>query len=158
MRISKLLPIILAVVLAGCAADPDKKLTRDISQITPAEPPTFLNTDVAGLFGKTSFSARVEVQKGIPGSRPPIVGQLFGRDGSLFFITDDQRARSAISTGLSALWDAPSQTAYLLDEPLQGYAPIRGAITNGPVEIVEAGEEQLGSERCRKLVINRRVA
>jgi hypothetical protein len=147
---------IIAIAFAGCTS-PEKEFTQDVSRITPADPPAFLNPDVAGLFGKANFSARVEVQKGLHGTRAPMLGQLFGRDGSLFFIAD-QPDKANVASGLSALWDGPTQTAYLLNEPLQGYAPIRNAATNGSVEIVAAGEENLGAEPCRKFVLNRRVA
>ena len=149
---------LLTFVFGGCAGNPDKQFSKDITTITPIEPPTFLNPDVAGLFGKANFSARVEVQKGTAGTRLPQVGQLFGRDGSLFFMADEPRGKRGISTGLSALWDGGTQTAYLLNDPLQGYAPIRNSSTNGPLEIVAAGEEDIGNEHCRKTIMNRRVA
>jgi len=141
----------VTVMFAGCAMDPDKETGRDLARMTPVEPPTFLNADVAELFGKANFSARVEVQKGFPGSRPPILGDLSGRDGSLFFIADEQRGRRGISGGLSALWDGSTQTVYLLNEPLQGYAPMRSSITNGPLE------EDVGAEHCRKTILSRRM-
>src|SRR5262249_3870219 len=90
-------------------------------------------------------------------THPPIVGDLFGHDGSLFFISDGQRGKRGVAGGLSVLWDGATQTAYLLNEPLQAYAPIRNLNTNGPVEIVAAGEEDLGTEHCRKSVLTRHV-
>jgi hypothetical protein len=149
---------LFALVFAGCAGNPDRQFSKDLTSITPIEPPTFLNPDVAGLFGQANFSARVEVQKGVAGTHVPLAGQLFGRDGSLFFTADEPRAKHGISTGVSALWDGATQTAYLLNDPLQGYAPIRNASTNGPLEIVPAGEEDIGNEHCRKIIMNRRVA
>jgi hypothetical protein len=148
---------VIAITLAGCSS-PEKDFTQEVSRVTPADPPAFLNPDVAGLFGQANFSARVEVQKGMQGTRAPMLGQLFGRDGSLFFIADQQQGKAAVASGLSALWDGKTQTAYLLNEPLQGYAPIRNPATNGPAEIVAAGEENLGTEPCRKFTLNRRVA
>jgi hypothetical protein len=148
---------VLAVGLAGCAGDGDKDYRAPLTHLTPVEPPSFINADVAGLFGTANFSARVEMQRGFPGARPAMIGELSGRDGSLFFIADEQRSNRGFSGGLSALWDAPTQTAYFLNEPLQGYAPMRPATTNGPVEITPTGEEDIGTEHCRKSVINRRV-
>jgi hypothetical protein len=84
-----------------------------------------------------------------------MVGELSGRDGSLFFIADEQRSKRGFSGGLSALWDGPTQTAYLLNEPLQAYAPIRNSGTNGPTQIVLAGEEDIGTEHCRKTILTR---
>ena len=114
MKVFQMLGALIALTLFGCSSA-EKELTQEVGRITPAEPPTFLNADVAGLFGKADFSARVEVQKGVPGTRPPMVGELSGRNGSLFFIEDAERGKRRTVGGLSALWDAPSQTAYLLD-------------------------------------------
>jgi hypothetical protein len=147
----------VALVLSGCASDPDRELGKEMARLTPIEPPTFLNGDVAQLFGNATFSARAEIQNGVPGTRPPSVGELSGRDGSLFFIADEQRAKRGISGGLSVLWDAPSRTAYLLNEPLQAFAPLRNSATNGPMEVVQSGEEDVAGERTRKAIVNRRA-
>lgn len=144
------------VFWGGCASDPDKAFAREMMRIQPVEPPTFLTAELASLFGAANFTARVEVHKGMPSARPPMVGELSGRNGSLFFIADEQRGKRGMSGGLSALWDGPSQTAYLLNEPLQGYAPIRNSGTNAPLEVAQAGEEQMSGEACRKSVLSRR--
>jgi hypothetical protein len=156
MKVLQILGALVVLTLLGCSSA-EKELTQEVGRITPVEPPMFLNADVAGLFGKADFSARVEVQKGVPGTRPPMLGELSGRNGSLFFIEDAERGKRRTVGGLSALWDAPTQTAYLLDEPLQGYAPIRGVSTNGPSEVTVAGEENVGAEPCRKTILQRVV-
>src|SRR4051812_34324086 len=107
-----------AVVLAGCASDSELESSRESGRLAPAQPPTFLNAEFASLFGKANFSARAEVQNGMR----TMMGELSGRDGSLFFISDEQRGARGFGGGLSALWDATTQTGYLLNEPLQGYA------------------------------------
>jgi hypothetical protein len=150
---------VAAVALAlvgGCASDVEREFGQEMVRLEPIEPPTFLNAEVASLFGSASFSARVEVQKGLAGSRPPVLGELSGRDGSLFFMADQQRGRGGLTGGLSALWDGATQTAYLLNEPLQGYAPIRNSGSNGPVEVALLGEEHFNGERCRTSVVSRR--
>lgn len=144
----------LAVILAAACVNTEKEFGDELQRVTPPQPPMFLNSDVANLFGSANFIARVEVHRGIPGTRPPTVGELSGRNGSLFFISDEQRATRGIAGGMSVLWDSPTKTAFLLNEPLQGYAPIRNASTNGPGEVVEAGEEEVNGERARKTIIN----
>jgi hypothetical protein len=156
MKVFQIFGAIAVAALLGCTSA-EKELTQEVTRISPVEPPTFLNADVAGLFGKADFSARVEVQKGVPGTRPPMIGELSGRNGSLFFVEDTGRGKRTGVGGLSALWDAPTQTAYLLDEPLQGYAPIRGVSTNGPLEVTVAGQENVGAEPCRKTILQRVV-
>lgn len=140
---------------SGCASG-DKELDA-VTRITPAEPPSFLNADVAGLFGKANFTARVSIQKGVPGTRPPLVGELSGRNGNLFFIADEERRKGETVGGLSVLWHAPTTTAYLLDEALQGYAPIRSVSTNGPLEVTVIGEENVGGAPARLSVLQRVV-
>jgi hypothetical protein len=150
-RFSKFLVVVVLAFFAACASDVEREFGQEVLRLQAVEPPTFLNADVAALFGKANFSARVGVETGMVGTRPPTHGELSGRDGSLFFIADDQRGKSG---GLSALWDGATQTAYLLNEPLQGYAPMRHAgSTNVPVETEVVGEELLNGERCRKSVV-----
>jgi hypothetical protein len=153
MRIWRIWAGAVACVLAGCTSV-DKEFGEEIAKLTPVEPPTFINGDLAEQFGNATFTARVEVHKGIPGTRPPIVGDFFGRNGSLYFVSDEQRgAKAGISGGLSALWDAPTKTAYLLNDPLQAYAPMKNPPDNGPFEPKMVGEEMMNGERCRKSVL-----
>lgn len=143
----------VALVFATGCANVDKEFGEEIAKLTPVEPPTFINGEIAEQFGAANFTARVEVHKGIPGTRPPIVGDFFGRNGSLFFASDEQKGKSPMAGGLSAFWDAQSKTAYLLNEPLQAYAPMKNSVPTGPAEARPAGEEMLNGERCRKTVI-----
>ncbi len=146
-----------AVLFAGgCASDPDKEFAKEMTRLTPVEAPTFLTGDLAGLFGSANFSARAEVQRGLPGTRPPMVGDLLGREGSLFFIADEQRGKRGLAGGLSVLWHGPTQTAYLLNEPLQGFAPLRHSATNGPMEAVVMGEEEISGVRVRRSLVSLR--
>ena len=57
--------------------------------------------------------------------------------------------------GLAALWDAPAKTAYMLNEPLQAYAPMKNLSLPGAREVRPLGEEVIGGERCRKSVTYR---
>jgi hypothetical protein len=142
-----------AFALIGCV-NVDKEFGEEIAKLTPVEPPIFINGDLAEQFGNANFSARVEVHKGIPGTRPPINGDFFGRNGSLYFVSDEQRgAKAGLSGGLSTLWDAPTKTAFLLNDPLQAYAPMKHSATNGPFEAKVVGEEVMNGERCRKTVL-----
>lgn len=151
--------LLVALLGFGCASDADREFGRELSRITTVEPPTFLDAGVAQIFGRASFTARLEAQKGLSGSRPPMVGELYGKDGSLFFISDEQRGKKGIAGGVSALWHEPTGTAYLLNEPLQAYAPFRqdAYATNSPLEVAQAGEEEMNGQRCRKSVLSRRL-
>jgi hypothetical protein len=142
-----------ALLLTAACANADKDFGESVGRLTPVEPPTFLTAEVANLFGNAQFTARLEVQNGLHGTRSPIIGELSGRDGSLYFIADEQRSKRGISGGLSALWHAPTKTAYLLNDPLQAYAPIRNASALLTAEPTPLGEEEVNGERCRKSVI-----
>jgi hypothetical protein len=142
----------LVLFAIGCASE-EKEFGESVARLQPIEPPTFLNGEIATLFGSANFTARLEVQRGMAGMQPPTVGELYGRDGSLFFIADEQRGKRGLNGGLSVLWYAPNKTAYLLNDPLQGYAPIRHQNTNALAEATVVGEETLNGERCRKSVL-----
>jgi hypothetical protein len=147
--------ITAALFAQGCASDPDRQFRESMLSLPAIEPPAFMTADVAALFGTANFSARVEARKGIAGTHPPMFGELSGSGGSLLFVSEEKRARREMAVGLSALWHAPSQTAYLLNEPLQAYAPMRNSVTNGPTEVSVLGEEEVNGERCRKSVVMR---
>ena len=157
MKVIQIFIVLATFFIGGCASGPDGGYGDEATRITPVEPPAFMNAHVAGLFGEANFSARVEVQKGIPGTRPPMVGQLFGRNGSLFFAEAAQRGKDKAGGELSVLWDRATQTAYLLDEPLQGYAPIRNVNTNAALQVTVIGEENVGAEPARKSILQRVV-
>jgi hypothetical protein len=143
----------LSLVFTTACANVDKEFGEEIAKLTPVEPPMFINGEFAEQFGNANFTARVEVHKGIPGTRPPIVGDFFGRNGSLYFASDEQKGKSPMAGGLTALWDAQNKTAYMLNEPLQAYAPMKPSTPAGPAEARPSGEEMLNGVRCRKTVI-----
>lgn len=143
--------------LAGCASDPTDQYSRELSRMRSSEPPTFLAGDIASAFSGANFSARVEIQRGAAGMRPPEHGELSGRDGSLYFMADEQRMQRGIAGGMSAFWDASMKTGYLLNDPLQAYAPIRLSQTNAPLEVAAAGEEAINGEATHKFIGSLRV-
>lgn len=158
MRLMKKLWLTITIALAaGCAGDPDAKFARELMKMRAMEPPTFLTGDLALLYGTANFSARAELQRAPSGSRPPLRGELSGLNGKLFFIADEQRLARGMAGGLSAFWDGPAQTGYLLNEPLQGYAPIQAANTNSPLEIAVIGDETLNGEATVKSIASLRV-
>jgi len=113
--------------LQGCAHESDRDFTESMAQIRRVEPPTFLTAEVANAFNNATFSAHVEAQRQPTDARPFMTGDLFGRGGNLFFVADEPGKKQKIAGRVSALWDASSRTAYLLNDPLQGYAPILNA-------------------------------
>jgi hypothetical protein len=114
--------LVLVLGLAtGCAGDrEDKGLS-----LRRIEPPTFLNGDLAALFGQKTFTARAELTS----RGTTTIGDLTARNGSLFL-----RAGEVL-----ALWDASQQKAFLFNEPLQAYAPMRSSTNEAVVLATEGG-------------------
>jgi hypothetical protein len=120
----KVFGVWLAVILglaAGCAGDREDKGLA----MRRIEPPTFLNGDLAALFGQKTFTARAELSS----RGTTTIGDLTARNGSLFL-----RAGEVL-----ALWDASQQKAFLLNDPLQAYAPMRQTTNETVVLATEAG-------------------
>jgi hypothetical protein len=144
----------LLFLAIGCASE-EKEFDTSVARLRPVEPPTFFNGEIASLFGAANFVARLDIQRGM---QPPMIGELYGGGGSLFFMADEQRDKRGMNGGLSVLWHAPTKTAYLLNDPLQGYAPIRNPGTNNINEAKGAGEEIINGERCRKSIVTQDAA
>ncbi len=151
------LGVLMLCLAAGCVSDPSEEMGKEIKRVRSSEPPTFLSGDLAGIFAGATFAARLEVQRGLPGSQPAITGELSARNGSLYFMSDDQRLMRGMAGGLSVFYDAAAKTSYLLNDPLQAYAPVRNPDVGSSTEATVVGEEELNGERARKSVVNRRV-
>jgi hypothetical protein len=111
-----------------------------------------ITADLAALFSEVNgFTARLQVEpSGQPEarSRPPLVGAFSGQDGSLLFIPEGQGKRHGFpggrSGGMSFLWNSQSNAAFVLNEPLQGYAPV-GPAASSPRTVVSE-RKLLGAE------------
>jgi hypothetical protein len=139
---------------AGCAhTDKRPKEERPTTAGTIPSPkvPAFLNGAMAVLLTNVEgFRAHVVLQGPASTSRPDIfAGELMSREGKLFFAPEpgvpaDKRSRAE---EFSYIWNVTENRGFLLNGPLQGYAPISSPthITN---VVVVAGSEGSAPERA----------
>jgi hypothetical protein len=119
--------------------------------------PDWLTGDVALLFtGVNSFTAKLEVQPGdtaAPDLMPPVRGELLGRDGNLLFIPETKEKRRGppgMAAGeVSYLWNSQSNSAFVLNEPMQAYAPVSPNSGTNVFTVLNADERNHFPEKMR---------
>jgi len=91
-------------------------------------PPLFLNGPMALLLTNAEgFRARVELASGsVPQAARLAAGELLGRGGKLLFAPAASKASSkqARAEDSAFIWDVFENRGWVLNDPLQGYAPI----------------------------------
>lgn len=119
----------LALALAGCKHEPERRLLFEREIVFAPQPPAFVAGPMATAFtNRAGFSARV-VASGVFADRTgQLTGQLLGRGHWLRLALDprptaDEKDRRD-DPGFSFLWDVSLNQGYLLCEALQGYAPL----------------------------------
>jgi hypothetical protein len=150
-----------AALTTGCAHSDTHKpepAATSVAGIPAPPPPVFLSTALAPLFTNVSaFRAHV-VLEGPPSvkHRDIVAGELMGRDGMLFFAPEpgadaDQHSRSE---DFSYLWSVEQDRGFLLNGPLQGYAPISSKLGFSNVVVTASGNdpapEKAGGYLCVK--------
>jgi hypothetical protein len=120
---------LLTALAVGCAHS-EKNLERAGSfEVLPAPvPPLFLNGPMALLLTNADgFRARVVLESGAPAQAAPMVaGELLVRGGQLLFAPDPSGApkKQARVQDSAFIWDVSGNHGYVLNDPLQGYAPV----------------------------------
>lgn len=128
-RLVGLCIVLIAVLATGCSRSGKRGgLAGAMAGIRPPKPPVFLNGPMALLLTNSDgFSAHAVLESGASGKGVELAaGELLGRGGSLLFApgrskTADKRARAE---AFAYIWDAAANRGYMLNDPLQGYAPI----------------------------------
>jgi len=134
------------ILAGGCAKDKDLALLEPFAPVYAPLPPAVLTGAIGGVLAKSPpFSAHVEEDQG--GLR--IVGEVFGREGKLVFAPepDPKAARKAPEELFTFIWHVEENRGYLLNESLQGYAPV--SFGSGATNAFSTGE--LAVERARGL-------
>jgi len=155
----------VALALAGCKHEPERRLTFERDIVFAPQPPAFLAGPMAtALTNRPGFSARV-VASGVFADRTGrITGQLLGR-GHWLRLALDPRPTAAEKDrredpGFSFLWDVSLNQGYLLCEALQGYAPLSARTRYSDLqETPEAGPPQpVGGWRASPATVTARMA
>jgi len=150
--------LLLAAVLApGCSHT--KNAGRGFStEVRPAPlPPLFLNGPMALLLTNTDgFHAHVVLESGAPPQTFQLAaGELMGRGSKLLFApAPAEKSKKPVSAADSAfIWDVIENRGWVLNDPLQGYAPVSSSrqFTNvaPPIALNHAASEKISGHSCQ---------
>ncbi len=119
----------IGFLAAGCAGSGKQGGRAGAAAgVRPPKPPTFLNGPMALLLTNVDgFSARAVLERGAPASGVELAaGELLGRGGNLLFAPGAGKAaaKRARAEDFAFIWDVAANRGYVLNDPLQGYAPI----------------------------------
>ncbi len=111
------------LLACGCAKNKDMELPELFTPVYAPLPPVCLTGPIGEVLAAAPpFSAHVEEMQG--GLR--VAGELFGLDGKLVFAPEPD-ARTVKETPeeiFTFIWIVKEKRGYLLNEALQGYAPV----------------------------------
>ena len=121
--------LLIAALAAGCARSGKQGGRAGAAAgIRPPKPPVFLNGPMALLLTNVDgFSARAVLQSGAPANGVELAaGELLGRGGKLLFAPGPGKAaaKRARAEDFAFIWDVAANRGCMLNDPLQGYAPI----------------------------------
>jgi hypothetical protein len=150
--------ILLTALAAGCAhSDKPKVEERPVAAggIPVPAPPVFLTGAMAPFFTNAEGFRAHAVLEGPPSAtrREVISGELMGRGGRLFFAPDPGAPTSKRShpEDFSYVWNVAEDRGFLLNGPLEGYAPISLNVqfTNLVVRSGAAAPEKVAGYVCQ---------
>jgi hypothetical protein len=121
--------LLIACLAAGCAHSQKHggRAGAAGGMLVP-QPPAFLDGPMALLLTNVDgFRARVVLEGGTTArGSERIVGELLGRGGKLVFAPGSGSAarKQPPAAGAAFVWDVAGNSGYMLNDPLQAYAPI----------------------------------
>jgi len=121
--------LLLAVLAAGCSHTPKYGDRAGAFEALPAPlPPLFLNGPMALLLTNLDgFRAHVVLESGASSqAAQTVAGELMGRRSKLLFApAPSGAAKKQVRVEDSAfIWDVTENRGFVLNDPLQGYAPV----------------------------------
>ena len=142
------------IFLAGCGGSLQKLSGVDQMGFAHAPTPPALLTGTAAflLTNSAGFSAKVEVDlPGVVDKTRRLSGTLLGREDRLLFAGDRDN---------SFIWKVADRSGFLVNEPLQGYAPLTAAldISNIVITAESANAESINGHPCHKTEISVHLA
>ncbi len=148
----------VAVLLQSACIGPHPSPTNSNVEST-----AFLTAAIAPLFRDVDdFAARLTVETHgqlATNSIPPLRGELFGQNGHLLFIPiakEKWRGLHGVAPGVRFLWNSQSNGMFVLNEPLQGYAPVltsADSVSNSNPESILLGTATLNGQYCQKWLV-----
>jgi hypothetical protein len=147
--------VLLTALAAGCAHSPKNEVgPGGIAGMAATRPPAFLSGPMALLLTNVDgFRAHVVLEGGgAPGESA--TGELLGRGGKLVFAPGlaANRNKRAHAENSAFIWDVAGNRGFLLNGPLQGYAPISASrqFTNLVTTAAPSGTalEKVAGHRC----------
>ena len=121
--------LLIAFLAAGCAhSQKSGGRAGAAGAVSVPRPPAFLDGPMALLLTNVDgFRAQAVLEGGAPAmGAQRVVGELLGRGGKLVFAPgSSSAARKAFQAADSAfIWDVAGNRGYMLNDPLQAYAPV----------------------------------
>jgi hypothetical protein len=121
--------MLIAALAGGCTHS--KKSARGVGAIegySVPQPPVFLNGPMALLLTNVNgFRAQAVLETGASAQGGEVVvGELMGRGGKLVFAPGPSSTAGKRSPpgGAAFIWDVTANRGFLLNDPMQAYAPI----------------------------------
>jgi hypothetical protein len=152
-------PLLLTAVLAaGCAHTSKYDDRTGAFEVLPAPlPPLFLNGPMALLLTNTDgFQAHVVLESGAPPQAFQLAaGELMGRGSKLLFAPAPGKAskKQARPEDSAFIWNVTENRGWVLNDPLQGYAPVSSSrqFTNVTTSAASNGAapEKIGGQTCQ---------
>jgi len=151
--LSGLCVAVISGLAVSCASSPRLEARR-----APLGPPVFLSGPVAVLFTNLDgFGAHALMETRLfPNQVETVSGELLGRGNKLLFVPDSggpggKRAGAGKDT---FIWDVSESRGYVLDEPLQAYAPTTSGVqcTNIVTRPIaeHSGPEKIDGHHCEQ--------
>lgn len=123
------LALLVAALAAGCSHTPKHEGRAGATEVRSAPlPPLFLNGPMALLLTNTDgFRAHAVLESGLPPQALQLAsGELMGRGSKLLFAPAPAgKSKKQVGSSDSAfIWDVTENRGWVLNDPLQAYAPV----------------------------------
>ena len=146
----------LIILFSGCSSPESSNpaVTRAEARLG-SEIPSFFSSPPAGLLTSgDGFIGHVTAVLGADKSAP-LSGEMAGRGSRLFFAPETRELTGKQTRGLTFIWNAADNRGFILNDPMQAYAPILGKAqaTNLIVQTNVTAGMQINGHFCHKEII-----
>jgi hypothetical protein len=144
-RVSFAVFLLLAAMVANGCGGGGRSRTDWVALRNSATPPAFLAGPAGCLLTNLDgFTAHATLEmSSIPKPAHPVSGELFGRGGRLLFTP-------AGGSEVAYIWDVADRSGFVLDAPLQGFAPVVSNIRIANIAVAPSGPASASGHSCSK--------